>query len=471
MYKRLNGNNRVLLRTSSICRTPESILLEFVLRNDRDSIEQLISIKPELLEHIYTPEYNKPILLIACSEETVEAETVKTLIVLGADIHFSSEISELWEALHFAACRTNSKVLKTIIASFKHPSEINVIARGNNALHILIRYGKYDLLDEFRECTKLLVNNGIDVNLGDSNYISPILWAAKKGYKDAVQILIETSLVPVDLDSHQSRKKTARDIIVSENLYDGPLPEKIDNNNDKDENILFRFIQAGNEIALINFRNGEIFELVNADDTSSTLLQLCCMKGLSKVASHLINKGADPNLVTRKNQQKPIEIAAENGFYEIFQVLVYHPKIYLPKKLLMTLLKYYEYEKVPGINHAECYDYLLGKLKTNPSLIDVNEQDESKNSPLHYAMRYADIPKVEELLNLGASLGSKNKYGIMPIQDIEPEVLERHLDRCVQFDDKGKKLVKEDFAVTFNYRTLIPTGDQVETIVNYDDPE
>lgn len=472
MYKRLNGyHNRALLRTNSICRTPESILLELVLRNDHDSIEQLVRIKPDLLEHIYTPDYNKPILLIACSEDVVEAETVKILIDLGADVHFSSEVSDQWEALHFAAQRTNSKVLKTIINSFKHPGEINAIARGNNALHILIRHGNYDLRAEFLECAKLLVSNGIDVNLGDSNYVSPILWAAKKGYKDVIRFLIESTLVAIDLDSHQSRKKTARDIIIAESLYDGPLPEKIDNNNDKDENVLFRFIQAGNENAFLNFKNGEIFDLVNADDTSSTLLQLCCMKGLCKAAVHLINKGADPNLTTQKNRQRPMETAAENGFCEIFEELVNHPKIHIPKKLLMTLLKYYENDKVPGIDHAKCYDYLLRKLQVNPNLIDINEQDESRNSHLHYALRYAEISKAEELLSLGASLGSKNRYGIMPIQDIEPEVLERHLDQCVQFDLKGKKLEKEDFTVTFNYRTLIPPGDKAQSIVNYDDPE
>lgn len=472
MYKRLNGNNKVLLRTTSICRTPESILLDFVLKNDRDSIEQIVRIKPDLLEHIYTPEYNKPILLIACSEDTVEPETVKTLIDLGADTHFSSEISERWEALHFAACRTNSRILKIIIDSFKYPGDINAIAKGSNALHILIRYGKSDLAAEFIECAKILISSGIDVNLGDSNYISPILWAAKKGYRDIIKLLIETSPTPIDLDSHQSRRKTARDIILAENLYDGILPEKIENNNnDNDENIIFRLIQAGNELGFLNFKNGEIFDLVNLNDSSSTLLQLCCSKGLAKAVAHLIDKGADPNLNTPKNQQRPIEIAAENGFYDIFKSLVDHQKIYIPKKVLTTLLKYYENEKVPGIDHAKCCDYLLEKLQKHHDLIDVNDQDDSRNSPLHYALRYADISKVEDLLNLGASLGSKNKYGIMPIQDIEPEVLETHLDRCVQFDLKGKKLDKEDFTVTFNYRTIIPPGNKAETIVNYDDPE
>lgn len=73
-----------------------------------------------------------------------------------------------------------------------------------------------------------------------------------------------------------------------------------------------------------------------------------------------------------------------------------------------------------------------------------------------FCFRYAGSEIIEELLSLGASLGAKNKYGVMPIQDIEPELLEKHLDNCVMFDSKIKKIEMEDFQVKFNYRSLIP---------------
>ncbi|KAJ8927050.1 hypothetical protein NQ314_020537 [Rhamnusium bicolor] len=473
MYERLNGKKDGFIRTNSICPTPEAVLLELVQKNDRENIIRLIENNTSLLNHIYHPEYNKPILLIACSEENIEAETVKTLIDLGADIHYSSDIDEEWEAIHFAACSTKSDILKVIVQNLRNPGDINALAKGNTALHILIKHGRSDLTEEFIECAKILVQEGIDVNLGDSNCVSPILWAAKRGYKDIIKVILEKSIVPVDIDSHQSRKKTARDIILTEKLYDGPLPERIDNNNENDENILLKYLYSENENAFVNFKNGDIFNLVNADNTSSTLLQISCDKRLKRAVAHLIDKGTDPNLTTEKNRQTPIEIAAENGYYEIFEILLDHPKILLPKTILITLLKYIDNEQFPGINHAKCYDILLKKLESNKNFLDINEADESQNSPLHYAIRYAESDKVEELLQLGASLGCKNKYDVMPIQDIEPELLKKHLDSCIQFDLKGKKFDKEDFTVTFNYRTLIPPSKKVEYNVGFEtsDPE
>ncbi|XP_023014714.2 painless [Leptinotarsa decemlineata] len=460
MYTKLPGDRSpIFTRTNSICPTPESVLLELVLQNDRENIQSIVQNQAKLLTHLYI-DYNKPILSIACSSEQVEAETVTTLIDLGADLQHFNAVQ--WQAIHFAAQRTNSKVLRVVVeALLDQGLDVNSLQQSNNSLHILIRFGKNEEHDEFLECAKLLIKNGIDVNAADSKFMSPILWAAKKGYRDMIELILVESPVPVDIDSHQSRGKTARDIILSENLYDGILPEKFVSLNDKDDVVLFNHIKTRNENGFINFKNGDIFELVNSDDGSSTLLQMSCDNGLKRVVKHLIDKGADPNLGTAKNAKKPIEIAAEHGFYEIFQILLDHPKIKIPKTILMTLLKHYDEDKFPGIDWAECYRRLHKKLQSDNSILDINDVDYFQSSSLHYAVRYSDPETVMELLDLGASLGSKNEFGTMPICDIEPELLEKHLDKCVEFDPKGKK-DKEDFSVTFKYRTLIPPPRKIE---------
>ncbi|KAG5893577.1 hypothetical protein JTB14_028344 [Gonioctena quinquepunctata] len=141
MYSRLPGekaNN--FTRTNSICPTPESVLLELVLKNDRENLQRLVQNNSELLSHHFS-DYNKSILLIACSSDQVEAETVKSLIDLDANIHSSND--EEWEAIHFAAHRTDSKILKVVIDSLIYQGcDINVLAQGNNALHILIKFGR-----------------------------------------------------------------------------------------------------------------------------------------------------------------------------------------------------------------------------------------------------------------------------------------------------------------------------------------
>lgn len=252
------GNNRTPQRTTSICERPENILLEYVHKNDCDGIKEIISKKSKLLDHIYISEAKKSILLIACSKETVKAKTIKTLIDLGADIHFPCKLLDHWNALHFAASRADSEILNTILNIIKDQGFINSTANGNNALHILLKYGKSKSTEEFIECARILINNGIDVNLGNKQDISPILWAAVEGYREIIKLVIDQSPVPVDLDSHRFGGKTARDIIEEKGLYDGILPKNIDIDSENVEDKLFHFIKNNEEIDFCKYNDGNI---------------------------------------------------------------------------------------------------------------------------------------------------------------------------------------------------------------------
>ncbi|CAH1953908.1 unnamed protein product [Acanthoscelides obtectus] len=262
-------------RTNSICPSPESQLLEAVLQNNIVHVKRLLRNNPDLLNYVYTPEYNKPILLIACSDENVTAGTVQALVDAGANISTISELDQGWSALHFGAAKTDSTTLQVILKALNHPGDINVLAKGNNALHVLIKHGDSTKSGEFKRCVQLLVEEGINVNQTDNNGFSSILLAAKKGFRDVVEVILEKSPFQVDLDSHQLRnKKTARDLILSEKLYDGPLPGEVTNNNVQTDEIqvLFECLKRGNENGFLNYRNGDI-ERVDADDGANTLLQ------------------------------------------------------------------------------------------------------------------------------------------------------------------------------------------------------
>lgn len=74
-----------------------------------------------------------------------------------------------------------------------------------------------------------------------------------------------------------------------------------------------------------------------------------------------------------------------------------------------------------------------------------------------FSTRYGDSKIVHELLDQGASLGTKDQYDLMPIHDIKPELLEEHLDNCVKFDGKSNfKVENEYFKIALSFRTLIP---------------
>lgn len=122
MYQGMNGNSVKFTRTTSqICPTPEEELLDAVLTNNLDKIEQLVIRNEHLLSHTYE-EYDKRILLIACSEDGVRAETVKKLLDLRANPRDYSD--EGREALHWAAQRTDPTILQVLLQ--RNPGDVNV---------------------------------------------------------------------------------------------------------------------------------------------------------------------------------------------------------------------------------------------------------------------------------------------------------------------------------------------------------
>lgn len=121
----------------------------------------------------------------------------------------------------------------------------------------------------------------------------------------------------------------------------------------------------------------------------------------------------------------------------------------VPPTVLNHLLKQADEDSAyENINHRFCYKiYLSHKDKVS----NVNVQDELRNTPLHYATRYGGSGTTMDLLRCGASLASKNRYGFMPIEDIDAGTLEMHLDECVEAR-LDSKIDKDNFEVTFNYK-------------------
>lgn len=475
-----NNFDAHLIRTNSICPTPNELLLDYVESNDIDKITILLASttnSSQLLAHIYGHPHDKPILQIACGNRNVAPETVQLLIDAGAD---------LTRALHLAADATNTQLLPVIIKNLSSQNggrtSINTTIDGNNALHYLIKCADTDTMstDDFIETARILIRNGIDVNQADLNGCSVTLLAARKGNARLIKVILEETDSQVDLDSHKLRNKSARDFIIAGNLYDiDGLPEPVtvqDHDGRSPVQILFDFIKQSKQNEFIDFYGGNNNELasLDVDDGETTLLQLSCMKHLTRIVQYLLDKGCDCNLTTIRVNKTPIRIAAEIGHYEIFELLLNSPKILISNQIVCDLIKNIDNDKIPGagIDYEQCYNLLMQKLRSNPQLIasDINDEDELRNTPLHYAVRYAGREKTLELLDLGASLACKNDYGTMPIEDIEPDTLHRHLDNCIKFDVKSKNFDKQDFEITFDYHSLMPppkSSQQIRMLNNH----
>ncbi|XP_066254102.1 transient receptor potential cation channel protein painless [Euwallacea similis] len=427
MYQSSNGNGSKLSRTNSqICPSPEEELLEAVLANNSDKIVQVISKHEYLVTHTYL-ECDKRILIIACSDPRVTANTVKQLLTFGANPR--DKTTDGWEALHWAALKTDEETLKVLLNM--NPGDVNVVDKyGNNALQILIRHGAINS-PMFGNCARLLIERGVNVNHTDNKNKTALDWAEKKKVNNEIQAILK--------DTKESRKP----VLTNNNLNDGEQ--------------LLSYLKQQDEAAFVYYQGGAIEQWVEYEE-GSTLLQICCDKGLNKAAKHLLSKGADFDRTGMKDDNKPVIKVAQRGNSELFKLLLdkYEPISKIPKGILAILCKYSDSHM---LGEQECYKAYIDRIKKgtpDEKSFKVNEIDINGNSPLHYMIRYGSSESIEELLNLGASLGAKNNFNFMPIQDIKPELLEKHLDNCVCFNMTSAKTEKEDFEVKFNYRSLIP---------------
>ncbi|KAK5643114.1 hypothetical protein RI129_006959 [Pyrocoelia pectoralis] len=452
--------NYELQRTDSICTPPELQLLEYVKANNSAKIRSFVSENSDSLHTVIGHPYDKPILYIACCElaNEIRSETIETLIQLGASLHHTDAVHNDMEAIHFAALGGNPKVLEVILRHLKQ-DEINTVTSNNNtALSLVVKEGDGNLV----ECVRMLVLNGINVNLSDAKNLTPIFWAAKKGYAEIVRVILYESGQNVDVDSHKLRGKSARDYMKELNLSDAFTTP---NNNETGtvHNHLFQLLKQGDEDTFVN--NEYVVHSANSDDGVQTLLQLATKNGLSNAVTFLLNHGADPNKTTTRTPTPPIQIATTNGNHKIFNALLSHINTIIPESTLMDLLKHVDNEIITDeINHNLCYEMFL---KNKARSININGSDRSGNTALHYAARYGGASKTLELLRNGASMASTNKYGSLPIEDIDCNTLETHLNECMEIN-LDSNIDKENFTATFNYKTLMPQSSCSTDKCNYD---
>uniref|UniRef100_A0A1Y1M4Y6 Ion transport domain-containing protein n=1 Tax=Photinus pyralis TaxID=7054 RepID=A0A1Y1M4Y6_PHOPY len=457
--------NYELQRTDSICTPPEVQLLEYVKANNSAKIQSFVIENPNSVNVVIGHPYDKPILYIACYElaNQIRPETIEMLVKLGAPLHHTDEVHNHMQAVHFATLGGNPKALEVILRHLK-PGDINSLTSNNNsALNLVVKEGDFaNAHNGLVECVRMLVLGGINVNTPDAKNLSPIFWAVKKGYADVARVILYESGQSVDIDSHKLRGKSARDYMKEMKMSDAFTTP---NNNETGtvHDHLFQLLKQGDEDAFVS--NEYAPHAVNAEDGTQTLLQLATKKGLPLAVTFLLDHGADPNKTTKQSPSPPIQIAALNGYHKVFNVLVNRANTIIPKSTLMDLLKHVDNEAITDeINHNLCYELLL---KSKAKSVDVNSGDKSDNTALHYAARYGGASRTLELLRSGASMACTNKYGSLPIEDIDCNTLETHLNECMEINFDSN-IDKENFTATFNYKTLMPPPLHVADKGNFD---
>lgn len=447
-----------LQRCASICGTPHEQLLELAKSNDVQALETLINENEDVLESMYECKRNILQKLLHNYSEEINENTVEKLLELGVDIFHHDEAHESMETLHHATMTLKPNLLTPICNHIKanRPEKINALCDGKNtALLLLIKRGKYnDNTENFLQCVRELLLAGIDVNQVDVKNVTTIHWAAHKGYKQLVNLLLKQP--NIDIDTHKRNGKSARDLIKEKRLNDRQLPETANNN--------ITFSMKEDCMRLLHLGKGHEFREAyslnpqrdpNYQDGICNYLQKACEVNSRNCVEFLLSKGADVNGTGESNKKLPIAIAAEKGCYDTFVLLLHEPNVYVPNEVLQYLLLYIDNT---SRDYEKCLDELL---RSNKVQIDVNCQNVEGYTPLHYASLCNRQDVCLKLLRHGANLAVKNHFQVMPVELVEANVLRKHLNDCII--PKGSNSVNpesptrpdKEYVVLYDYSSLV----------------
>ncbi|XP_044734770.1 transient receptor potential cation channel protein painless [Chrysoperla carnea] len=444
----------ILERTNSLCTKSDNQqqLLNALRNRHIITFKKIITSSAVDVNYCYEyPDY-KTCLELACCEHT--PEFVDLLLRHGANPNLINTHHNR-AAIHFAVERADSEIVKRLLREPK--LDVNILSQGNTPLALIIKQivDDEDNLDKYIECIQLLLKANADVNIPDAKGATPIYLAAKNGYKQIVALILEQSIINVDIDSYKDRSgKTARDLILNKNLYTKTLPKYIEKRSETNKSKLYILLSQCNEEDFIeqlkNYINTSGSDILDSNNGLYTLLQLACEKGLDKCVARLLVKGANPNISHANNLQKPIEIACLQGYHIILKKLLAHSGIIVPSTILHTVVKYMTTtSQNPKIDYGICLDLLL-----HDSRINVNTVDVKNNTALHYAARNSDHDSILQLLRAGACVSICNTFKEPPLADIPPATLHSYLDECLNTNDE--RCTDENYEITFNYDFLVP---------------
>ncbi|GLH00759.1 Transient receptor potential cation channel protein painless [Gryllus bimaculatus] len=310
-------------------------------------------------------------------------------------------------------------------------------------------------------CPRLLVNQT------NRKGQTPIFIAASKNQRETVRILLQHGVM-VDVDKTYN-KSTARQLIKEKfnDVFDEELNAIIPAEKDMQLKDFLDHRDVDGFLELLEQKKDKEpnKEWVDANDGSYTLLQKAVKDRLFdprliKIVKALLESGADPSLTTPGQQTLPAQFAARNGDSDVLELLCKHgAKITSQdgKTALHDVIEKADPESITFEKYKKCFTILLDNKNEN-YLSDINSQDSIGNTPLHLAVKYGIEDFTLKLLEKGAYIGTKNKFGDIPIVDLSPVTLRNFLDKCVTSEKSSRD---DDYKVLFDVNFLKPPDESV----------
>ncbi|KAF2900040.1 hypothetical protein ILUMI_06144 [Ignelater luminosus] len=418
-------------------------------------------------------------------------ELVEKLIRAKPDVidYPSDAINNCKRAIHYAALSENPKILKVITNKIKegHENRMNSLSNGNTALNLLIKEKKMkeeemkkegkkeadenEETEGFIRCVDVLLTADIDVNISDNKNLTPIFWAVKYKYYETVKIILWKSKYEVDVAK----------VYISQYILDEVQSNSEQKNREKERKpfnkleVLFGFLKEGDETSFNKSEYLQDSKVLNGNNGEFTLLQFATRRKFTKAVENLLKKGAKPDKNTAITKTTPLEIAAEMGYFEIFELFLQNinrknteptesteptefaestksiESIFLD--VLKIIIKKCD-NKRPDADYKSFYFLLLKNIKNKCGIVNKIIDEENKNTALYYSVNYGHPEITLDLLRAGESMASKNKLGVYSVESLDFDTLQTHLDECLEVNQIDN-IYETDFTAKYNYKTLM----------------
>ncbi|KAH8400976.1 hypothetical protein KR009_002281 [Drosophila setifemur] len=361
-------------------------------------------------------------------------------------------------AVSFATDSTDPGNLKVLLNN----KGVQVDSKYGNLtpLNSLAKKLKAENASAVYECMELLLNYGASPNLVDQGEFTPLNHVLRKKMipKEERLHLVQLFLAHplVDIDRYRNgevrqllqtqfpelRLPAQRETGTEEEIDCERLLSTLRNGDEERFEQQFAKYQENLSDNQFNSRQGEHL----------SLLEESVKLGKQRALEAILSTGANINATAGKaNNASVVELAAIWGNHRALDRLLKHPSLQLAPnaKLLNNVISRLEGQPYDFCDYKLCFKHLLESDR-----VDINETDTGGMVPLAYAVKYRNTWAIRELLQHGAYIGAKSRFGDLPIEDIAPEVLEEHLDSCITTN--GKKAGEPDYEVVINYKNLVP---------------
>ncbi|XP_050098760.1 transient receptor potential cation channel protein painless-like [Anopheles aquasalis] len=385
-----------------------------------------------------------------CLKQEGMAIFIRTCLEHGAHVASFNPINKKYP-IHLAVETCDVHNLQELVKS--HLLLIDQKFNGCTALLMLFEMLTAENWENVFECIKVLLEQGADINTSDPDEKSPIaiLVSGNDSWrKPILEYCFAHHYVDVDIKMSATNNELIRDVIQN-HFPDVAIPVE----KKESKNISLEYLS----VALLSLSEIEFLELYRKFRTTQVIpddgLEELLYSAVASKKLKAINVLLEPSLVSGslsdavKTLSWVLHRSCETGNALVLEwCLNYTSKAVtgtlFPDDLIdriedilspadkMTLLSLLIEQMDPALDASVCPFFKCLKLLLNDGRIDIDrKRGFFEATALHYAAKHKIVHVQELLLTKGATLGVMDLLEEMPISEMDPIVLENHLDSCV----------------------------------------